>query len=73
MDYKKMTLQRPIEVLRFFAYFTQKMIHTRIEEFCLRKVIINYFLSDNTMQITEPPTSNSGMVQGIYLSRQLAF
>lgn len=35
-----------------------------------RKFIINYFVTDKTLQVLEPPIKNSGFVGGVFLSRR---
>lgn len=59
-----------LKVLRFYAYFIEKMIQNPNEKFCNRKVVIYFYLEDQTISISEPTVQNSGMMQGKILSRQ---
>ncbi|XP_028295522.1 EF-hand domain-containing protein 1 [Gouania willdenowi] len=58
------------KVLRFFAYFSEKILYSLEEEYRVRPVIIYYYLENDTMSITEPKTENSGIPQGKRVKRQ---
>jgi hypothetical protein len=56
--------------LRFFAYFQEPVVENPTENWRIRNVVINYFLEDGTMQITESKVENSGVwPQGPFLKR----
>jgi len=56
-------------VLRFNGYFKEAVIETNLENYRVRKVVIYYYLEDDTMQITEPRQDNSGIPQGTLIRR----
>ena len=58
------------KVLRFYAYFQEHVVESRLENYRLRKVKIYYYLADETFFITEPKIENSGIPQGVFLKRQ---
>jgi len=51
-------------VLRYFAYFKEAVHESRLENYRVRKVVILYYLDDNTIQVNEPSQENSGITQG---------
>lgn len=57
-------------VLRFYAFFTEAVHISCIETEVRRNVTIFFYLSDQTLQITEPKIKNSGIPQGDFLTRQ---
>ena len=59
-------------MLRFYAYFKESVVESRLENFRLRFVVIFYFLEDFSIMITEPKQVNSGTPQGAFLKRQMA-
>lgn len=54
-------------VCSFVAYFTEP--ETKVTEERGRKVIIKYYLEDDTIEINEPRIENSGVLQGKFLKR----
>ena len=46
-------------------------MESRLENFRIRKVVIFYYLEDNTIMISEPKQVNSGTPQGVFLKRQM--
>ncbi len=60
-----------IQLLRFFGYFTESVVESRLENYRIRKVIMYYFLEDRSILITEPKQVNSGTPQGAFLKRQV--
>jgi hypothetical protein len=56
-------------VLRFYGFFKEAVVESRIENFRIRKLIIYYFLEDRSIMITEPKMVNSGTLQGAFLKR----
>ena len=59
------------QVLRFYGYFKEHVVESRLENHRIRKVTIFYFLEDKSVQITEPKQVNSGVPQGAFLKRQM--
>jgi hypothetical protein len=59
------------QVLRFFGYFKESVVESRLENYRIRKVILYYFLEDRSILITEPKQVNSGTPQGAFLKRQV--
>mmetsp|Transcript_3071 Transcript_3071/g.4701 ORF Transcript_3071/g.4701 Transcript_3071/m.4701 type:complete len:138 (+) Transcript_3071:205-618(+) len=59
------------QVLRFFGFFKESVVESRLENFRIRKLIIYYFLQDRSIMITEPKVVNSGAPQGAFLNRQM--
>ncbi|KAM3965215.1 EF-hand domain-containing family member C2 [Aphomia sociella] len=57
-------------ILRFQAFFQQTLHEMRSASHILRKVDILFFLEDGTIKVMEPRTENSGLSQGILISRQ---
>ncbi|KAG5490805.1 hypothetical protein JKF63_00927 [Porcisia hertigi] len=58
------------KVLRFFAYYTEKVVGSSIETWRVRKVKIHYFLADGSLNIIETPAVvNSGLPKGTTVSR----
>jgi len=64
------------KVLKFSGYFKEAVNEagglSYGENHRVRKVNIFFYLEDDTMEITEVKTDNSGMVQGNFLKRHLA-
>ena len=58
------------KVLRFYGYFQEHVVESRLENYRIRKVAIYYYLSDDTIYVTEPKIENSGIPQGVFLKRQ---
>jgi len=52
------------KVLQFDSFFTETVDSDRVETERLRKCKLFYFLEDETLQVVEPPTPNSGLAQG---------
>lgn len=48
------------QVLRFYGYFKESVVESRLENYRIRKLIIYYFLEDRSIMITEPKVVNSG-------------
>lgn len=57
-------------MLRFFGYFKESVVESRLENFRIRRLIIYYFLEDRSIMIAEPKQTNSGTPQGTFLKRQ---
>lgn len=57
------------QVLRFYGYF-KEAVHERADEtFRVRRVIILFFLADETIKVDEPKQENSGIPQGGFIRR----
>lgn len=59
------------QVLRFFGYFKESVVESRLENYRIRKLIIYYFLEDRSILMVEPKMVNSGTMQGAFLNRQM--
>lgn len=57
-------------VLRFEAYFQEHVVESPLENFRVRRCLIYYYLTDNTIHVNEPRIENSGITQGIFIRRQ---
>ena len=57
------------KVLSFEAYFKETVYESRLEHYRVRRCVIQYFLEDDTIKISEPREENSGMPQGNFLKR----
>ncbi len=56
--------------MRFFGFFKESVVESRLENYRIRNVVIMYYLEDQTLMITEPRETNSGTPQGQFLKRQ---
>ena len=57
-------------VLRFEGYFNEHVNESSFENYRIRPCEILYYLEDDSVQIIEKKTENSGMVQGDLLKRR---
>eukprot|EP00698_Gefionella_okellyi_P017111 TRINITY_DN4961_c0_g1_i1.p1 TRINITY_DN4961_c0_g1~~TRINITY_DN4961_c0_g1_i1.p1 ORF type:complete len:564 (+),score=138.45 TRINITY_DN4961_c0_g1_i1:103-1794(+) len=57
------------QVLRFYGYFLEGVHESPQEAFRVRKCNILYYLEDDSMEVLEPKTENSGMPQGKIVRR----
>ena len=57
--------------MRFFGYFKESVVESRLENYRIRKLIILYYLEDHTIMINEQKETNSGTPQGLFLKRQM--
>jgi hypothetical protein len=63
-------LEHDRKALRFYGFF-QEPVHERNDEnYKIRKCVIMYHLEDDTIYITEPRIENSGIPQGVFLTRR---
>jgi len=53
--------------LRFYAVFQEHVVERWDENSRTRNVVIQYYLEDGTLSITEPKVENSGLMQGQFL------
>lgn len=56
-------------VLRFSGYFKEAVVETNLENYRVRKVLVFYYLEDDTCHVTEPRQENSGIPQGQLIRR----
>lgn len=56
-------------VLRFYGYFDEMVPESPLEKHRVRRVIILYYLEDDTVSVHEPHEVNSGLSQGTILKR----
>ncbi|KAF0686899.1 Aste57867_21331 [Aphanomyces stellatus] len=61
------------KVLRFFAFFEETVDESPAELFRLRKSMILFYLTDETIEIIENKVANSGLPQGTFLKRGKLF
>jgi len=57
------------QVLRFYGFFKESVVELKNEHSRVRKLILYYYLVDDTISITEEKEHNSGIVQGPFLKR----
>ena len=58
-------------MLRFYGYFKESVVESRLENYKIRKMTVLYHLEDNSIMIIEPKEVNSGTPQGTFLKRQM--
>lgn len=58
------------KVLCFHGFFQETLTEVDRIPYQIRKVKILYYLEDDTMQVSEPRTMNSGIPQGCLVTRQ---
>lgn len=58
------------KVLRFYGYFKEGIVESNLENMRVRKVVVYYYLEDDTMHVSEPRIDNSGIPQGVLIKRQ---
>ena len=52
-----------MQVLRWYDYFKEAVTESAVENFRVRKVVIFFYLEDNSCQVVEPKEDNSGLPQ----------
>ncbi len=57
-----------MQVLRFYGYFKESVVESNMENHRIRKVILYYYLEDDSMHVAEPRQDNSGIPQVSVLS-----
>jgi hypothetical protein len=57
-------------VLRFYCFFQESVTEMKSENYRIRKCVIYYYLSDDTIHVSEPQIENSGISQGWFIKRQ---
>lgn len=58
-------------MLRFYGYFKEAVVESRLENSRNHTVLIYYFLEDKSIMIIERKIENSGVPQGAFLKRQM--
>ncbi|KPA74649.1 hypothetical protein ABB37_08986 [Leptomonas pyrrhocoris] len=58
------------KVLRFYAFFNEHATEGGAADYWHRKVVITFYIDDDTFMIFEPRTFNSGLDGGTFLKRQ---
>jgi len=59
------------QVLRFYGYFKESVVESRLENFRIHSLLVYYFLEDKSILMIEPKQVNSGVPQGQFLNRQM--
>lgn len=58
------------KVLKFNAFYKEGTIFDNPNEFYrIRKLLIHFYLEDNTIEIINPKQENSGIVGGLWLNK----
>lgn len=55
--------------LRFYGFFCEAVYSSNKENFRVRKVVIYYYLDDDSIHVAEPKCENSGIPQGVLINR----
>jgi hypothetical protein len=50
-------------VLRIFGYFKESVVESAVENWRVRRVVIYYYLEDDSIHVAEPRQDNSGLPQ----------
>jgi hypothetical protein len=50
-------------VLRFFGYFKESVVESAVENWRVRRVVLYYYLEDDSIHVAEPRQDNSGLPQ----------
>ena len=58
-------------ILIFRVYYHEDVDYSSIERCRIRKLILVYHVEDCSLQLIEPHEDNSGLEQGVFLSRQV--
>mmetsp|Transcript_4241 Transcript_4241/g.7013 ORF Transcript_4241/g.7013 Transcript_4241/m.7013 type:complete len:624 (-) Transcript_4241:564-2435(-) len=57
------------KVLRFYGFFKESVVESNIENHRIRKMVLYYYLEDDSMHVAEPKQDNSGIPQGTFIKR----
>jgi len=57
------------QVLRFYGFFKESVVESRLENFRIHDMLIYYYLEDKSILMIEPKIVNAGMPQGAFLNR----
>ncbi len=60
---RETVLSLSVQVLRWYGYFKEAVTESAVENFRVRKVVIFFYLEDNSCQVVEPKEDNSGLPQ----------
>jgi hypothetical protein len=52
-----------LQVLRWFGFFKESVLDNPDERYRIRRVTIQFYLEDDTLDVTEPKQENSGIPQ----------
>lgn len=63
------TAQMEDVVLRFYVYFQEAVHELPGENYRVRKCVLYWYCKDGSLQVIEPKTDNSGVLQGEFLKR----
>lgn len=58
-------------MLRFYGYFKEAVVESRLENSRTRRIILYYYLEDKSIMLVEPKQVNSGQPQGAFLKRHV--
>lgn len=58
-------------MLRFFGYFKEAVVESRLENSRTRRVILYYYLEDKSIMLVEPKQVNAGTPQGAFIKRHV--
>lgn len=50
-------------MLRWFGYYKESIPNSPVENFRVRRVVIHYYLDNDTLDVVEPKERNSGLPQ----------
>lgn len=50
-------------MLRFYGYYKESVVESAIENWRMRRVVIYYYLEDDSIHVAEPKQDNSGLPQ----------
>ena len=50
-------------MLRWYGYFKEAVTESAVENYRVRKIVVFFYLEDNSCQVVEPKEDNSGLPQ----------
>ena len=54
-------------VLRFYGKFKESVVESKLEAYRTRRLVILYYLEDDSISMISPKQENSGIPQGTFL------
>jgi hypothetical protein len=57
------------QVLRWYGFYREAVDESQVEQERIRKICLLYYLEDDTIELTEPRQTNSGLPQGHLINR----
>lgn len=57
-------------MLRFYGYYKEAAVESNDEKERIRKLMVYFYLEDNSIQLIEEKQMNSGIPQGCFLHRK---